>query len=317
MNGGIEELRPELEYVFAEAMAEIALYPDPLNDRGLALLELSNPLSGHEETNYISYLLPFWVREQASVSMELCSELAIGNLFAMLHFFLLDDAIDAGDRLDVDQTRSSLVLGQLLNHSFHHRYYRHFPAGSPLWSFYTRYLAEWAEAVSQEGKFPVDPCDARLLARKSSPVKLCAIAILMAADHTERVAGMEEAIDLTLGTLQLADDWADWREDLAHENCSAFLTLARSSLSLDPAIPLNEQSVLQAIYRLGCLDRLADIASDNGQRLTQISHVPVKLIDFHNRLVYGLKKDAMFAEETTSQLALGGFSYLLSNIAKK
>lgn len=317
MNGGIEELRTELEYVFMEVKAEIALYPDPLNNQGLALLELFNPLRGQEETNYISYLLPFWVGEQVSVSSELCRQLSIGNLFAMLHFFLLDDVIDAGARLNIDQTRSSLVLGQLLNHSFHQRYYRYFPASSALWSYYSHYLSDWAEAVSQEGKSPVDPCDARLLARKSSPVKLCAVGILIAANQQERIVGMEEAIDLTLATLQLADDWADWREDLDHENCSAFLSLVRRSLSLDPAIPLDERTVMQAIYRYGCLDRLAEIAGDNARRLTQISHIPEKLIDFHNGLVDGIRKDASLAEETTSQLAQGGLSYFLSNIAKK
>jgi hypothetical protein len=317
MNNGIEDLRAELEYVFAEAKAEIALYPDPLNVRGLALLEPFNPLSGHGETNYISYLLPFWIREQVSVSLELCRDLAIGNLFAMLNFFLLDDAIDAGTQLNADQTRSSLVLGQLLNHSFYHRYNRYFPAGSALWSFYSRYLTEWAEAVSQEGNCPVDPYDARLLARKSSPVKLCAVGILMATNHQERMVSIEEAIDLTLATLQLADDWADWREDLEHENCSAFLTLARQSLSLDPAIPLDEPAVMQAIYHFGCLDRLAEIASDNGRRLIKISHVPKKLIVFHNGLADGIRKDSSLAEETTNQLALGGFSYFLSTFEKK
>ncbi|MCD9020933.1 hypothetical protein [Cohnella silvisoli] len=313
----IDDFRTELAYVFAEAGTEIARFPYPLSEQGLFMLARFNPLNEGGSTNYISYLLPYWVREQTEVSPELCHDLAIGNIFAMLHYFILDDAIDKSAEASGENIRSSLVLGQLLHNLFYQRYYRHYPAESPIWQYYDKYIADWAAAVYHEGRAPANPFAARLLARKSSPVKLCAVGVLISANRQDQIERHEEAVDLALATLQLADDWADWVDDLVEQNSNAFLSLVKQQLSLDPEAQLDERTVKQAIYQSGCLDRLAEIAASNGSRLEEIPYVPQRLVDFHNSLAKGIRRDAQLAEETTRQIALGGFSYFLSNIPNK
>lgn len=313
----IDDFRTELDNVFTEAAEEIVSFPYPLNERGLTMLARFNPLNEDGNTNYISYLLPFWMREQTDVSPELCHDLAIGNLFAMLHFFILDDAIDYSSEVSGDSIRHSLVLGQLLHNLFYQRYYRHYSRESKIWHYYDKYFADWALAVYHEGKAPADPLAVQLLASKSSMVKLCVAGILLSAKRQDLIQNYEEAITLTLATLQLADDWADWLEDLAEQNNNAFLSLVRLQLSLDPETTIDERIVKKAIYQYSCLERLAEIAGANSRCLEEIPSVPWRLVDFHNSIVEGIRRDARLADEMTSQIALGGLSYFLSNIPIK
>lgn len=316
-----EPYERDIERIFAEAVAETALFPAPFNEIGLSLLAKANPEGKREGSNYITFLLPFWLKERMTEFSEaICRDLAVGNIYAMLHYFLMDDVMDAGGRLDKEEIRNALVLGQLYQGLFQQRYGQHFPAESPLWQDYRGYVETWGAAVSLEGKLPADPHDPGRLAAKSAPVKLCAAGMLRLTGGRESLSELERAIDLVLATLQLADDWKDWREDLAEEEegCNAFLTLARERISLPPDQPLDERKVKQAIYRANVLDRLADIAEDYGKRIESISNVPASLASFQRSLTGEIRKDALLAEETTARLASGGaLSYFLSNIARK
>jgi len=302
----------EIELIFSDATVEASSFPAPLNEMALALIARCNPLQSNQGTNYISFLLPFWLQEHTASSKVLCRDLAVGNVFAMLHFFLLDDVMDAGAGLTKAEVRDTLVLGQLFLGLFQKKYSRHFSAESPLWTYYRRYMEDWALAVSQEGKHPADPLDPGQLARKSAPVKLCAAGMLLMSGREEQLTPLEEVIDLVLATLQLSDDWADWCDDLAEEaNCNAFLTLVRQRLLLPLDRLMDEEKVRQAIYRGGCLDRLADIAVDYGLRLKRIPNAPAILIRFQQTLTEGIREDALAAEEMTTRLAIeGGISHL-------
>lgn len=316
-----ERYEQDIEHIFAEAVAETALFPEPFNEIGLTLLAKANPVGKREGTNYITFLLPFWLRERMTEFSEaVCRDLAVGNIYAMLHYFLMDDVMDVGGRLGKGEVRNALVLGQLYQGLFQQRYGRHFPAESPLWHNYRGYVETWGRAVSQEDKLPADPHDPERLAAKSAPVKLCAAGMLELSGGRAGLPELERAIDLVLATLQLADDWKDWREDLAEEeeNCNAFLTLARHQISLLQDQPLDERKVKQAIYRANVLDRLADIAENYGETLGNIPNIPPSLSEFQQSLTEEIRKDANLAEETTEKLASGGaLSYFLSNTARK
>lgn len=226
--------------------------------------------------------------------------------------------MDAGESLNKAETRDALVLGQLYNGLFRQRYGRHFAADSPLWQDYRGYIEAWGLAVSQEGKRPADPNDPERLAAKAAPVKLCAAAMLRMSGEEEGLPELETAIDLVLATLQLADDWKDWREDMAEESCNAFLALVRRLLTLPPDQALDERKVKQAIYRGNVLDSLADIAEGHGRRIERIPNVPESLAAFQRSLAIGIRQDARLAEETTNGLASGGaLSYFLSNTTRK
>ncbi|BBI36423.1 hypothetical protein [Cohnella abietis] len=313
-----EAYRSEIELIFEKAAAETALFPAPLNELGLALLAKLNPLQSNTGTNYISFLLPFWLQEQTASPDDLCRDLAIGNVFAMIHFFLIDDVMDAGAGLNKVDIRESLVLGQLFQGLFQQYYRRHFKADSALWTYYQAYMEDWALAVSQEGKQPAEPRNPAQLARKSAPVKLCAIGMLLLSEQEERIPDLEEAVELILATLQLSDDWADWREDLAEESCNAFLTIVREQIALPSNLALNEQRVKQAIYHTNALNCLVEIVDNHRQRLSNITYLPSVLFDFQEFIRVGLRKEASDAEEITNKLASGGgLFYYLSNSTNK
>jgi hypothetical protein len=312
----ILDYREELELVFAEAARELGALPAGLGERARRLLERCNPLRNGGRANGIVYLLPYWMQEKTHDPIELCRDFAVGNVFMMLRFFLLDDAMD-GIGARAAETRGSLALVPVLDELFLERYRRHYPNDSPLWSRYRAYLEQWASAVSTEGERPMDPRDANALAGKAAPVKIGACAMLLHAGAPERLAAAEEAVDLALAVLQLSDDRADWREDLPVANGSAFLSIVRERLPAGER-SLDETSVRRAIYHRGALDGLADVAERYVDRLTEMPDAPERLLAFARSISERMRKEAYETKAMTRQLAEdGGFSYFLSMQAEK
>lgn len=312
----IDRYREEIAALFEEAARETVRYPPPLDQLGRAWVDRLNPALG-ARSNYIGYLLPYWVGEAVGIEPAVCRSLAAANIHALIHFFLLDDVIDTGPAMDKGDIRQGLVLGQLFQDAFRRGYASRYGSDSPLWGCYRRYMAEWASAIRDEAVRPADPDNPAQLAGKSAPVKLGAAGILLQAGRPERLPALEEAVDLTLATLQLSDDWADWQEDLSSGNDSAFLQLARRCLDLAPNEPLNEQLVKRAVYHRGCLERLAIIVEGYCERTALLADVPELLISFHRGLAAGIREDARSASEQTRQLLRGGgFDYFMSKLTK-
>ncbi len=314
---GMDGYRGEIARMFEEASREMETLPAGLRGFGRALLSRSHPLTNGGGTNAICLLLPYWMKESTGASEELCLDLAVGNLYMMFHYFVLDDVMDgqAGD--DGQGLRMPLAAGQLLHLIYQGRYARHFPHDSPLWACERRYAEQWAAVVGEEGNSPVDPRDIAALAGKAAPIKLCSTGLLLRAGQDERVAGIETAVDMALALLQLSDDLEDWQEDLAEANRSAFLTLVREKLDVPDSEPLDERLVKQAIYRRGCMNDLADVATEIGDRLRGIPGAPRGLVAFGDEIERNIRGHARAIEEEAEQLARGGgFSLFLSHFIK-
>lgn len=308
------EYADEIERIFAEAAGEIAEFPAGLRELGQALLAKSDPMRNGGTTNGICYLLPYWAGEPAGSPIGLCRELAVANIYMMLHFFLVDDAMDGEEGGPGNGVRAYLSLSELFHERFLRRYARHFSSDSPLWGYNRKYLEEWARVVYRETDLPADPRDVGRLAGKAAPVKLCATGLLIGAGREEDVSRTEEAVDLALAVLQLSDDLADWRDDLPKQaNANAFLTLVKERLQPDAA--LDETAVKRAIYRHGCLDRLADIADSHVARMGLLEGAQPKLAAFQAWIAASIRKDAREVEEWTTKLAAGGgFANYLSKL---
>lgn len=284
----------EVARIFAEASSGFPALSASLAGLAATLLEKLNPVSSTGERAGIQlYLLP------PALVAEGADRLLGRGVPGSCHrqrirdaaFFLLDDAMDTAVAANAGETRRSLALGQICYEEFRRRYERYFPPDSPLWRRYETYLTDWATAVSEEGERLAEPTDPAALARKSAPVKLCAAGLLLLSGQTDRLPQMEEAVDLVLATLQLSDDWVDWREDLAEdgEKRNAFLTLVRRTLALPPEQLLDECAVNQAVYRKGCLNGLARIARDHHAALTKLANVPSALLSFMKKWSWVLR----------------------------
>ncbi|MFC5403358.1 hypothetical protein [Cohnella soli] len=313
----MKQFEREIEDTFREAEKEASLFPFPLNGIGVDHLAKLNPLRSGQGSNLITFLLPYWLSEYAGSSPEVGRELAVGNVFAMLHFFLLDDAMDEGGIMKGAgaPSRRLLALGQLCHAAFQGRYDR---IAVPGWSWSAsnnEYVRQWAEAVAEEGEVAADPGDVGRLARKSAPVKLCVAVILRLSGREDRLPELEKAVDLALATLQLSDDWTDWREDLAggQEKCNAFLTLARERIALPLAEPLDERQVRRAIYRANAAGALSDIADGYSERMSRLTDIPGELYAFQRATAAGIREGADEVAAVKTRLAVeGGLSYFLS-----
>lgn len=309
MNRLIDQYSDEIVRIFGEASAQLQTFPEELKEQALALLGGCYPLDrkDSEGPNMISYLLPYWVGETLGSPIELCRELAVGNVYGMLSFFLLDDVMD-----EKREVRRSLALSTLLNQRFLEAYQRCFSGNAQLWVCYNRYLAEWADAMYREVDEPMDPRDPGRLARKAAPVKLCAAALLLQAGRAQEIRVMETAIDLALAILQLSDDWIDWREDLPTAACNAFLVLLRENLQLEAGEVLDESMVKRSIYQEQALGGLATLAIDYADRLSAMKDAPPSLQVFASAIAQGLQSKANeIRDHYDSLLNDGGFSIYL------
>ncbi|PZD94423.1 hypothetical protein DNH61_18665 [Paenibacillus sambharensis] len=302
----------DLRRVFARVKDVAAGFPAPLDRESLSYLSHFDPCLEHSSKNYICYLLPFWLMGQADVKPTVCRDLAAANVMAMLHFFIIDDA------MDTDDGRRWLYLpaGQLFYEAFQDCYRQHFPAASPLWELYKNYIRDWAEQVVSERINGTSPGDWAAIARKAGPLKLSSSAVLLLSGAGDRIPDISEAVDLVLTTLQLADDWADWKDDLNVEGNNALLALIREKLQLGKDERLTAEAVKQAVYVDKALADYVSLANLNRERLAQIENAPVHLTAFHDYICNRLEEDAKQIESSRMMLEQGGLSYWLSKLVK-
>lgn len=327
-----DRYRAELAEAFAEAAAATEQFPEHLGKLGRTMLDACNPLVTGKPSNYITYLLPYWMDDVTGLGSRVCRDLAAGSICAMMHYSIVDDLMDRPEA--AADSRRMLALGQLFHAAFQTRYARHVRAEPErLWMLYERYTAEWAAAVGRESERRADPLDVRQLAGKSAPVKLGAAAMLITAGMDERLPEIEHAIELALAVLQLSDDWQDWDEDLHAPSGNAFLTIVHDVLEGDGGDPggggaerngdgladdrpLTEQDVKKAIFRRGALRRLSNIADGYAGRI-EARESPAMLKRFARTLADSIRHGADETDRAVSRLITGGgFSRIISENPK-
>lgn len=307
-----DEYMEDVEAIFAEAARLVSSFPAPLVEMGLRYLEKSNPLLT-ESTNYICYLLPFWLQEATGAERKGCLRLGLAGVFMMLHYCLLDDVMDSPEQRGWHKT---LALGHLCYIEYEKVYRELFPAFSPFWHAFNQYSAEWAEAVSMELEHDFFLNDRIKVAHKASPVKLSAVgsAYLGGTDHL--LPAITAAVDTVLVTLQMSDDAEDWEKDLREGSYNCLLSWIRSMSNRPSGASPTPDEVRQAITVSDALQGYAAIAAENHARLQRLSISSPHLLAFHQAMADSLKQEADYIYEERNKLMSGGFSYILSNLAK-
>jgi hypothetical protein len=302
----------ELSIVFEQAKSAASGFAEPMRSRGLAYLDKFNPLLPGSTKNYICYSLPFWLRDMTGANAHTCRRMSLANVYVMLYFFIQDDLMDTAD----SEWREQLALAQLYQISFLEIYRAEFPPESPFWAYFRTYIEDWAAAVATEG-YGNDPfADPLQLARKAAPVKLASTGLLIKAGLEALVPRVSGLVDQTLVTLQMADDWADWEEDLAEGSPNSLISFIRGELGLAPDEPVAEAQAHDCLWLKGTLRRFAEHASSRHERIEpDLAEAPLMLA-FHASLASELRLAADRLETSKQSLLRGGFVDWLSTNLK-
>ncbi|WP_188998271.1 hypothetical protein [Paenibacillus nasutitermitis] len=295
----------DLAVVFEDAKAIVSVFPKPLAALGLAYVDQYNPLLPDSTKNYICYLLPFWLQDVTGTDSAASRKLSLANVFIMLYFFVQDDLMDTSP----DDWKEQLALGNLLYVAFLDIYRETFPPDSPFWHFFSRYIGEWAVAVATEGQASYSDYS---LAMKASPVKLASTGALLLSGRETLIPAVSDAVDSVLTTLQMADDWADWENDLMEGSGNSLLSFIRKERQLPEDSPLTALEVKQAVGINGVLGRFAKTAAQRHEYLRQGSFDAPMLFAFHQSLVSQLEKSGESLSERSRSLLRGGFVDWLS-----
>ncbi|AIQ39467.1 hypothetical protein MKX70_00715 [Paenibacillus sp. FSL R7-0312] len=303
----LHDYEDELRLVFQESCTVISAFPEPLNAQGLAYLDQFNVFRAGSHKNYICYLLPFWLQDRCGLSIPLTRQMSVGNVFFMLYFFLQDDLMDSNEL----SAAQALPLANLLYVEFLNIYRPLFPADSPFWSYFGRYISEWADSVSGEAGGDYFLRDRLRISHKASPLKLTSTAALLLSDQAHLITEAEEMIHGVLLTLQMLDDYEDWEQDLEEGNYNCLLSLARC-YGEDDGVPLTKSSVKDFIFTTGGLATYAGTALVNHSTLEAFTLELPHLLSFHQVLVKNLQHMAAAIEAEKQLLQSGGLNYWLT-----
>ncbi|WMT42092.1 hypothetical protein RE628_06575 [Paenibacillus sp. D2_2] len=239
--------------------------------------------------------------------MDNVHQISIANIMGMLYYHLIDETMDN----PILVSRRQLPLAQLIHSEFIKIYSALFPSPSPFWTYYDKYIGEWAIAVTYENEqhfFQENPVR---IGHKAAPVKLSIAAMMLLSNQENLIPQLEEAVDLILITLQMIDDWQDWEKDLLEGSSNCLVSMIQSDLHLSDRRP-NVEEIKQAVYVEGCLIRYTDKADALHNTLSNIIPNFHLLYEFHAYLRNQLEEIARKIEQDRSILQRGGLEYLLS-----
>jgi len=309
-----QKYKQQLHTVYTAAEEAIARFPAPLCELGLKYSHQFNPVDHENGKDYICTLLPYWIKEEAGISDEQCNSLALANVFGMLYFFIQDDVMDGTPE---PGWKNKLALSSLLQNEMLRVLRGLFPSDSPFWSYYSRYVTEWADCVVNENKDNYFITQPLRTAGKAGPVKIASTGALLLSGKESRVPLIEEVVDIVLMSLQMSDDWADWKEDLQDGSYNGLLAMLRAEREADNITELlSAEQVETEIYVKGCLNRFVSAAKQNDKRLRSMQLSATELYHFHSFIVWHLSSAAERIDTNRDLLLKGGLNYFLATASR-
>ncbi|MUT68434.1 hypothetical protein [Paenibacillus sp. NEAU-GSW1] len=298
----------EMKLVFDEAKAQISGFPEPLNKLGLRYLNKFDVFQQDSAKNYICYLLPYWIREIAPINEQQTRKLAISGIFIMLHYFILDDCMDS----EVADAKQKLAIGHLFYSISQRQFIELFDAESPFWTYLRQYEEQWAVCVTSENAADYFQTDLLRIADKAAPIISLATGALLLSDREHLVKDAEILIANVLVTLQMADDLADWKEDLADGSYNCLLSLVKLEYGITEGSP-TEKQVNDAIFIRNMMKKYAETAGRIATIVKLSSVKSTHLMQFNQSICDNITNVAASLEQNRKQRMAGGFHYFLSN----
>jgi hypothetical protein len=305
----LNDHKNQLNLIFTEAKETVRQFPSPLDQLGLAYLAKFDPTHEGSSNNYICYLLPYWMKDICTLPAESFNKLSLANVFVMLYYFIQDDIMDASK----GEHASKLPLANLFHVQFLSIYRELFPSDSPFWDYYETYILEWSKSVTNERQSDYFHEDKFQIAKKASPIKNASTGALLLANQDDPIPVVTIAVEQTLVTLQMLDDWSDWEEDLADGSYNCLIASIRKQLQLSTVDTLTPEMIKQQLY---VHDFFADYGKTADSHHKYLLTLPVgmeQLLAFHDSLVQNIHRVAHEIKERRATLVSGGFYYFLSN----
>jgi hypothetical protein len=299
----------QLVDVFNEARQIVRQFPTPMDQLGLAYLAKFDASDAGSTKNYICYLLPYWMEDICELPPDTFNKLSLANVFVMLYYFIQDDIMDSAK----GEHTTKLPLGNLFHLQFLKIYRELFQTHSPFWNYYETYIIEWSQSVTNETLSDYFHNDIRQIAKKASPVKNASTAALLLTNQAELIPVVSEAVEQTLVTLQMLDDWADWEEDMEDKSYNCLLASIRMRLQLPAESELTPEIVKHQLYVLDFLASYGAVADQHHKDLLDLPIAMNPMVNFHASIVQNIYALAEEIKNRRSTLASGGFYYFLSN----
>lgn len=308
MKDWFDAYREDMQWAFDEAEQIITKMPGVFRTTALKMLDEAHALKEDNPNNYISFLLPLWLRSCSQLSIQDTRRLSLANIFGMMYFQTIDYVMDSPG----ESPPELLPLANLLQQQFFHIYSSYFPAESAFWDYYRIYLQQWADAVTyenQENYFLDNPVR---MAHKAAPIKLSVASSLMMSGQISLIPQLEDATDYALITLQMLDDVMDWKKDMKEANYNSLVAFVRAELQIPADQAVSAEQIEQVIYIKDGLNRYAEQAAANHLQVEAINELVPHLRDFSYHLLEELRNAAENIEKDRMLLQTGGLNYWLS-----
>ncbi|MFZ5985749.1 MAG: class 1 isoprenoid biosynthesis enzyme [Bacillota bacterium] len=304
----------DLKWVFKSCKDIISNYPEGLKKRGLDYLAKYNVFNEDAGKNYICYLLPFWVNYNCDIDKDTCRKISLANTFMMLFAFIQDDVMDG--ELDSSDVANMLSLGNLFFTDFIEAYREIFGSDMKFWEYFRECMMKWTKMVAYEKRGYKAGCDLlndeiiSLASGKAGLVKLAAAAVCILSGKEEMLSSFCMAVDRVLYSLQIADDYVDWKDDLKGRSTNLLLYEAMKAVGIDDISSLKETHVKRELIFGGILNRFAQVLYKNSNKLEKIplgDNPYFKGFNLH--LLSFIEAEARKYNERKRAAELGGFFY--------
>lgn len=298
--------KTRVEAIFRLALTRIEGFPPPLNKIGLRYAEKFHPANTGSRQDYICLLLPFWMKEITDISDKQCESLALANVYGMLYFFIQDDVMDNQAQTNV---KGELALANLLHIEMVSVFRGLFASDHPFWTYYAQYVTAWADCVINERAANYFVNDPIRTAGKAGPVKLSSTGACLLSSRDTLIPSTEESVDITLMTLQMLDDWADWQDDWSEGSYNGLIAMIahEAGARLDE---LSKETVEASIYVQNFMKTFAEIARKNHEQLVELDIFPPSLAGYHSYMTECLIRIADNIDRNRRKLLGGGINLL-------
>lgn len=302
------DYKEDLKWAFDQAKAIVSRLEPPFDRKAQQYLSRFNLLEHEVPTNYICFLLPFWMEDLGISDRQVTRQMSLANLFAMMSYHLTDEAMDKPGAVRAD----ILPLSALLHLEFTLQYSALFPTSSPFWNYYRVYLGEWALSVSEENKRDWLHENPVRMGHKAALVKLSSSGLLILGGREEWIPSVSNAVDQVLVVLQMLDDWKDWEKDLEEGSYNSLLSHMKSKMNFPAEYKLTSDEVRIGLYTYNFLSSYGQLAVQWQEPLEWAQHRLPQLHEFYRFLLNNLLEGGLQVEKEQKLLEGGGLQYFLT-----